>query len=115
MKPNKRETKLKLLRVARNALLNKRRLYVCGALDYAESLIRAQRPALWSGVGYARIELVGWINRSLGDCATYENWLVRRWGVHPRDVFDNPKLVRQRRVDWVSWMIDELEEGRDLK
>lgn len=97
--------KIEILRAARKLIKSEGASVICFAIDYViagksqESISHAD-------------ELGAWIGNMLGDSAYYSQWLRLH---HPAfvdalPVINGIKDFRPGRLQWIDWMISELEK-----
>jgi hypothetical protein len=107
---NKRARMIMLLQRARIRIKDQENSYICFALNDVvtymlpfgddERIARA-----WTTVDY----LCDWVHSMLGNHVyTLQDWLVAYGHVD----FVKPQKLRQIRLKWIDWMINELKEGR---
>lgn len=101
------ETKIEILRAARKSIADGSESFVCYAIS---------RESLWHESSFKRAdagyELRLWVQDMLGKLSTYDGWL----SFHHQDFFrsiptrdDGSKDLRPGRLQWIDWMISELE------
>ena len=107
---SKRARMIMLLQRARIRIKEQDNSYICFALSdvvtYMLPFNDDKRVArAWAASDY----LCDWIHSMLGDHVyTLQDWL----GAYGHVDFVKPQKIRQIRLKWIDWMVNELKEGR---
>jgi hypothetical protein len=108
---SKRARMIMLLQRARIRIKGQENSHVCFALQDVVTYMlpfgddKRVRQS-WAASDY----LCDWVHSMLGTYHTLQDWLIKRYG-YSNVVHDTQKL-RQTRLKWIDWMINELKEGR---
>ena len=95
---------IKLLLSARSRVRRQQSHYICFALTDLVKQISDQDK--WAQGSVDRNYLCDWVHSMLGSHPTLQDWLFRQGH---GDVLCDPKKLRQTRLNWIDWMIGELE------
>jgi len=106
---SKRARMIMLLQRARIRIKGQDNSYICFALSdvvtYMLPFGNDERVAqAWVASDY----LCDWVHSMLGTYHTLQDWLIAYGHVD----FVKPQKLRQIRLKWIDWMINELKEGR---
>ena len=101
-----RSTCIKLLKSAKNKLKRYEEKYICDAIAMSERNMQGTQVGI-----NMDFYLREWVMSGLGGYVTYGQWLTNKY---PKKVTSSTFTyqVRQARIAWVEWMINELESGR---
>jgi len=108
---NKRARMIMLLQRARIRIRDQENSHICFALNdvvtYMLPLGDDKRISqAWAASDY----LCDWVHEMLGSYHTLQDWLIGRHGYS--NVVHNTQKLRQTRLKWIDWMIEQLEAGR---
>lgn len=102
------ESKIELLELTKNYIASCRETYICIALMDIAELLESPRPDLVNVAAYLKQYICDQLGKlpdgtSVG---TLDSWLHHRDGVW----YDEDGFMRQARVQWIDWMIQQLRE-----
>ena len=106
-----RNRMITLLKAARVRIKSQQSSHICYALEDAVTNMPIYLPIkvsqAWNDVDY----LKRWIHSMLGDYySTLTSWLIGWKEIPGHKVVDNHKKLRQTRINWIDWMINELKK-----
>jgi len=90
-----------ILQFAKVEIENQREYYVCWAIHSYHNYTKE------------KLYLYEWIDSMLDKRYTLDIWLLNVHGILPKVHDKNYKTkMRQTRIQWINWMINELKSGR---
>ena len=107
---SKRARMIMLLQRARIRIKDQDNSYICFALsDVVTYMLPFNDDKRVAQAWVAVDDLCDWIHSMLGNYVfTLSDWLIAYGHVD----FVKPQKIRQIRLKWIDWMINELKEGR---
>ncbi|QBQ74775.1 hypothetical protein BcepSauron_395 [Burkholderia phage BcepSauron] len=103
--------KIRLLQLAKGYIRNKDEEFLCNALDraykYLNLLLPNQNYTL-NDLVCARRDLGAWINILIYPYTTLNGWSSRQLR-NSNDPYYDLKGIRETRIVWVQWMIEQVE------
>jgi hypothetical protein len=102
----RRACMVKILKTAKSNVAAGREYFICCAIGRAKfDFDRLNNDAEY---------LCEWIHKMLGEYMTLNSWLAYKKNIKPNSKYLNiyNAKLRQARVNWIDWMINELEQGR---